>query len=422
MDLTTILLLILATAPAWIFGKKFKQAENEGPLVMWRTKKGLEFLDNMAKHKDFWKAFADLGIIFCFGIFGAYYIYKEKRANIPLLAAAYAIFAISAYIIYYVVTLNMAGIDLLISLLLGGFGTFITYSLIQNTSHILLGYIMHTTTKPGVAPVIPGVHVPGSPIFVPLVPGIIALMILMVVHELSHGIVARAEKLKVKSLGILTLGIFPIGAFTEPDEEELKKTSMRKRLRVYAAGSMANFTTMFVFMLLLSGMQAIYSTGMQSEYLNDVDYITVTGAVAGTNAEQLVGLQVYNANDVFTDKKPYGISILQTNKGPITVTRGAKGLIGISNYDVTLKKELSLGYTIKQGIMDTLLWTFMLNLLVGIVNFLPFFIFDGAKIFQDLTQFYTKENTTSRKISLTISIFILILFIINALPYFIKSV
>jgi len=102
--------------------------------------------------------------------------------------------------------------------------------------YMLLKTAMNTlsTKAPsaGVQLVIPGVTIP-------LWYGLIGLIVVMVVHELSHGVVARAEKLRLKSVGLVLFAVIP-GAFVEPDEDELKKAPLLSRLRVYAAGSMAN--------------------------------------------------------------------------------------------------------------------------------------------------------------------------------------
>jgi hypothetical protein len=46
-------------------------------------------------------------------------------------------------------------------------------------------------------------------------------MVTLVVHELAHAVLCRTEGVSVKSMGALLLGIVPIGGFAEPDEEEL---------------------------------------------------------------------------------------------------------------------------------------------------------------------------------------------------------
>lgn len=77
--------------------------------------------------------------------------------------------------------------------------------------------------------------IPGVNPFVPLWYGLIALIVTLVVHEGGHGILARANGMRVKSLGLL-IAVVPIGAFVEPDEDDLKAAPRRRRLRVFAAG------------------------------------------------------------------------------------------------------------------------------------------------------------------------------------------
>jgi hypothetical protein len=79
---------------------------------------------------------------------------------------------------------------------------------------------------PAVAPLLPGVHVPGVPesLFIPLVQGLIAIFIVAVIHEFCHGVVARAHNIPVKSTGIVLIGPF-FAAFVEPDEAVMKKKS-----------------------------------------------------------------------------------------------------------------------------------------------------------------------------------------------------
>ena len=63
--------------------------------------------------------------------------------------------------------------------------------------------------------------IPGLNEYIPLVWGAIGLMVTLVVHELAHAVLCRTEGVSVKSMGALLLGIVPIGGFAEPDEEEL---------------------------------------------------------------------------------------------------------------------------------------------------------------------------------------------------------
>lgn len=97
--------------------------------------------------------------------------------------------------------------------------------------------------------------IPGINPFVPLWYGLIALIVTLVVHEGGHGILSLTNKMRVKSLGLL-LAVIPIGAFVEPDEEDLQKAPRRSRLRVYAAGPAVNFLVGFIVLFTMMGSAA----------------------------------------------------------------------------------------------------------------------------------------------------------------------
>jgi len=116
--------------------------------------------------------------------------------------------------------------------------------MVAMTALFVLTVVISLNPKSGVEPlagneilVIPGVNP-----FVPLWYGLIALIVTLVVHEGAHGVLARANDLRVKSLGLL-VAVVPIGAFVEPDEDDLKAASRRRRLRVFAAGPTINLAT-----------------------------------------------------------------------------------------------------------------------------------------------------------------------------------
>ena len=68
--------------------------------------------------------------------------------------------------------------------------------------------------------------IPGLNEFIPMLAWV-GFVIALVVHELSHAVLSTVEKIKVKSMGLLML-IVPIGAFAEPDSEQLFGESERK--------------------------------------------------------------------------------------------------------------------------------------------------------------------------------------------------
>lgn len=92
---------------------------------------------------------------------------------------------------------------------------------------------------------------PGINPLIPISYGIVALILAIVIHEFAHGVLARAQGMKVKSLGMLYL-IVPIGAFVEPDEEQLLASPRKERMRVYAAGPTSNLVTALICGLVFS--------------------------------------------------------------------------------------------------------------------------------------------------------------------------
>jgi membrane-associated protease RseP (regulator of RpoE activity) len=100
--------------------------------------------------------------------------------------------------------------------------------------------------------------IPGLNPYVPIVYGWIALVIAMVVHEGSHGVIARYFKYRVRSSGLIFLAILPMGAFVDIDEDEIKKAPARNASRVMAGGPMSNFIvgiiSLLTLMLLVSSM------------------------------------------------------------------------------------------------------------------------------------------------------------------------
>jgi len=94
--------------------------------------------------------------------------------------------------------------------------------------------------------------IPGINPIIPLGYGLLALIFAVVVHEMSHGVLARVHDLKVKTMGLLLL-IVPIGAFVEPDEEALKRAPRRHRVQVFGAGPTSNLFFAFLFAAIFSG-------------------------------------------------------------------------------------------------------------------------------------------------------------------------
>lgn len=169
-----------------------------GPALLLRTKKGVDFLKKIASKKGFWKKYGNFGIAFCF---------------ITMVIMVFVLIWQAWAVIGFTPEQKQAMPGFEVALILPGINPILPLE--------YLGYI------------------------------VVALIVAIIAHEFSHGILTFAANLKVKSLGVLYL-IVPIGAFCEPDEEELKKTDAGKRMRVYAAGPLSNFVVALVALLLFS--------------------------------------------------------------------------------------------------------------------------------------------------------------------------
>jgi membrane-associated protease RseP (regulator of RpoE activity) len=117
---------------------------------------------------------------------------------------------------------------------------------------LLADAIVALQVSPSQAPTVQeAVGLPGINPFIPIGYGIVALIVGVVLHELSHGVVARSQGIGVKSLGVLWF-VVPVGAFVEQDDADMTAAPRRKRDRVAAAGILANFAIAVAFFLALS--------------------------------------------------------------------------------------------------------------------------------------------------------------------------
>ena len=94
--------------------------------------------------------------------------------------------------------------------------------------------------------------IPGVTSFVPFWWPVLALIVAIIIHEYSHGIQARAHGMKIRSFGLLLVGPLPMGAFAEPEQEEMYRAPRRDRMRLFAAGPSINLIATYIVIILLS--------------------------------------------------------------------------------------------------------------------------------------------------------------------------
>ncbi len=75
---------------------------------------------------------------------------------------------------------------------------------------------------------------------------ILALAVVAIVHEFSHGIFMKLFKIKIKSTGLVFLGPI-LGAFVEQDDKSFKSKKKIERMTVLGAGVFANIIFALIF-------------------------------------------------------------------------------------------------------------------------------------------------------------------------------
>jgi len=130
---------------------------------------------------------------------------------------------------------------------------------------------------------------------------LIALVIVAVVHEFSHGIYMRLFGIKIKSTGFAFLGPI-LGAFVEEDREGFSKKGNLEQMSVLSAGVFANIIFALIFFGVLVGFfyaayePAGYMFNTYTYSVVPVSVITGFGSFSDTLTRVNVGNMTYFAD------------------------------------------------------------------------------------------------------------------------------
>lgn len=257
--------------------------------------------------------------------------------------------------------------------------------------------------------------------YVPFMYWIISIFVILVVHEMSHGILSNVYKVPVKSSGLAVMGIgVPLipAAFVEPDEAVLKTKKPWQQLSVYAAGPFSNIV---LGLLILLSVIFVFNPIAENFMSNDGVIITSIYNDSGAYASNVgLGEKILFLNDVAIDNsqdlskalknKGIGEEVnLVTNISSYDITLGSakrsseslfmhslnklngnteKAFIGVGLYDnVYLKEDYVSGFKnilikIYSWFLGLIMHLFMLNLGIGLFNLMPLGIVDGGRMFQ----------------------------------------
>jgi len=317
-----------------------------------------------------------------------------------------------------------------------GLPALLIYALFTHGMMILL----EQTDLPGVSPLIPstrggnlGVAFPGYDIFIPWWHALIAIIITLVAHESSHGVLTRVAKVRLKSTGILTLGSLPIGAFVEPDEEELNRHTSIERMRVYTMGSFANFVVGITFAIMIFAIYSAFSSYMI------IDGVKVVGFIEGFPAKEVMesGSLIYSIDGTnVADMDEFVVAskdlvagekvVLNTSSGVHSFTLGVskedpgKGYMGVYVANqVSLKGSLAfIEMRTLSFIIDMLEWIVFFNINIGLVNLLPIIPFDGGRMFHEVINSMKIKEINVKRVVYAVIVFTAIVFMVNTLPLF----
>ena len=358
-----------------------------GPILMWRTGRGRNLIDRLARPKRFWRAFGDVSIVLVVAAMVGTTVLLLWEATLVQSAAVRA---------------NPPSPDLLLGL-------------------------------------------PGINRLIPLGYGVFGLAVAIVLHEFCHGILARAVDVKVRSVGAIFL-VVPIGAFVEPDEDEMRRLPPRQRSRPYAAGPATNLLLAVLFGFLFSSIMMAAVTpvhngvgivgfsgpdsgalkaGLQPySIITNVNgtevnsYSDFVNAMAEVRPNTTIAVQTYNVNngtyfdaavtvgyDNATGRPLLGIYALDVSTDyyhPLTNPDRFGGVPGAILSYIALPfagrapiqdPEISF-YTVSGPFAalppavfwvftNSLYWLFWLNAMLGATNALPAVPLDGGYVFKD---------------------------------------
>ncbi|MEM3167101.1 MAG: site-2 protease family protein, partial [Candidatus Anstonellales archaeon] len=260
--------------------------------------------------------------------------------------------------------------------------------------------------EPGASLLLPGINLP-------LWEGIIALLVLLFVHETAHGILSRVSKIRVDSAGLVLFGIIPVGAFIEPNESELLSADNLTQKRVLIAGSAANFVfsifsffILSIFVILSSDLRqpALYILSGNSELESGAIIRAIDSQPISENFE----LPKFSAGQKVR---------LLTDKGEKTLIADENGRLGVlyvplSNHGIGWRFVWKDGFESLNFIYSTIALLFLLNFIVGVVNLLPLPFFDGQRIFE--------LSVNDKRIVNAITAGVTAAFLLNFLPWLFK--
>ncbi|MBU1202157.1 MAG: site-2 protease family protein [Nanoarchaeota archaeon] len=433
-------------------------------IYLYKTKFGLKFMDSFANPRS---EKTDGFGRFLFGISAGLTIISGL---VMLTNKMYDLFVKSnllsegAMLVFFMI-FSASFIFLLISIIFfkqlksaGTVGIYVGFlGMILISVFVLKGFVdlfLKPDAPPVLSPIIPGVSIPGSPIMVPFWYGIIALFVVVLIHEFSHGILCRVHKIKVKSSGVGMMAILPL-AFVEPDEESLKKSSFKAKNSMFAAGPFSNILTGILVILILTFILLPVTFSMAEPIEGGVRVFALEGTPAsqagiGTRGSIIIPVDVLNKYPVSAKDSEFleensGKTITSLNGVPInstkdfitqlenvtagdtvilandkesfainTINKSGKPYMGVNIVGLKIK-EASNNYLFNffKILLELFIWIYTLSLGLGLANLLPLGITDGGRMIHiTLEKWFGEKKAIQIFSRVTVLFFVIILVLV----------
>lgn len=358
LSLRMIFLIVLTLGIAAYLYLERDKFDREGIAFLRRTQNGIDTIDRIAKRfPRFWKLYAGIGVV--------------------------------TGLLSIIASFGTIGYSLGQSL--------IARSVEQGPSLILPGAVSQNQFNPGVS-------------FIPVEYWIAGVAVTVIVHELSHAIVARMEGFEIKSIGYGFLAVIPIG-FVEPEGDKSLEDGIvdagwtggnwKGQIKVLCAGSFANYLAAALFAVFALVFTAAVTTTVMTGYVGisvyenqSVDYMTEQGfpaAEAGLTNGTLYSINnqpINSLEDLRTVSEriqPGDQVTMNTSEGVHNVTADERQLSRVkatlTDYRSGLNWFLNMLYTIA-----------FLNFAIGLFNMLPILPLDGGLTLQTLVKRFVGKD------------------------------
>jgi membrane-associated protease RseP (regulator of RpoE activity) len=443
--------------------QKLLNLNGEKGLIILATERGKKSLDRIAEwNSGLWRGMADFGMVMGFGASSVLLFKKipERTLHISLLILMLSTLFMLPYmlptarniiqlplkvyilqdgvsaeptffeiLLYYSVffSLVLGGFCLASTIGFAGYGLLIVWGIFTKLLSLIGNPAGNAAAlsriTPGATPIIPGINLP-------FFEGILALAVLLFFHELSHGVLARVEKIRVKNSGLVLFGFLPIGAFVEPDEKQLQKSNPEKQKNVLVAGSSANFllSILFFIIFLIYNILILSNNPPPASYFKEqvIVYNVAPNSPAYGVLKSGMVIKEWNGVEIHTQEDFSKASNLTEWNDTVTITTDAgtfsfkaakDGGLGVMPLPII---NGTMGGWIKELSSQSGKWwmiflynflglTFVLNFLVGSVNILPIPPFDGYRI----VSLVVKDE----RIMKALTVLMILFFFLNLLPW-----